>query len=159
MLKTPLPTNWRSPTSSPAPAGNGKGKSVVRRLRFDRTIGFWLGVIVSGTAGCIIGASAPYHHPVAVTMSMLWWGIYVGCFGGSVGALIGVLTERTPAAPSRGSDGTGKPSSGEDNWAFPAACGAFVNGAPQTAKAVNNSPLAGRVLQRSGGTVTSSPER
>jgi hypothetical protein len=133
--------------------------SAGRRVRFDRTIGFWLGGAVLGTAGCIMGACLPYHHPVAVTMSMLWWGIYLGSFGASVGALIGVLTESPAAAPSRESGGTGKPSSGGDNWAFPTACGAFGKGAPKTAKAVNNNPLAGRVLRRSGGAVTSSPER
>jgi len=146
MLKTPLPTNRRSPTSSPAPAGNGKGKSVVRRLRFDRTIGFWLGVIVSGTAGCIIGASAPYHHPVAVTMSALWWGIYFGAFGGSVGALIGLLTESAAAAPSRGSGDSAKSPSEGDVWAFPYSGNPFVNGAPRKAEAVNHSQPAGRAL-------------
>ena len=146
MLKTPLPTNRRSPTSSPAPAGNGKGKSVVRRLRFDRTIGFWLGVIVLGTAGCIIGASAPYHHPVAVTMSALWWGIYFGAFGGSVGALIGLLTESAAAAPSRGSGDSAKSPSEWDVWAFPDSGNPFVNGAPRKAQAVNHSQPAGRAL-------------
>jgi hypothetical protein len=82
---------------------------------------------------------------------MLWWGIYIGFFGASVGALIGLLTESAAAAPSQGSDDTAKPLSAEDNRAFPAPCSAVVNGAPQTAKAVNNSPLADRSF---GGVVT-----
>jgi hypothetical protein len=39
----------------------------------------------------------PYHHPVAVAISVLWWGVYLGCFGASVGALIGLFTERAAA--------------------------------------------------------------
>jgi hypothetical protein len=37
----------------------------------------------------------PYRHPVAVTTSVLWWGIYLGCFGTGIGALVGTLTRRT----------------------------------------------------------------
>jgi hypothetical protein len=47
----------------------------------------------------------PYRHPVAVAVSVLWWGIYLGCFGGSVGALVALLTERAPAPASRAVDG------------------------------------------------------
>jgi hypothetical protein len=138
MLKTPLLMNRRSPTSAPTPGRKGKGNRVVNRLRFNRTIGFWLGGVVLGTAGCIIGASVPYDHPVAVTASMLWWGIYIGSFGGSVGALIGVLTESISAAPSRDSDRTANPLSEEDNWVFPVAGNALVNDAPLKARAVSH---------------------
>jgi len=49
--------------------------------RFDRiTLGFWLGGVLLGTAGCLLGAAMPYHHPVARVISVLWWGIYCGCF-------------------------------------------------------------------------------
>jgi hypothetical protein len=27
--------------------------------------------------GCILGFCMPYHHPVAVVISALWWGIYL----------------------------------------------------------------------------------
>jgi hypothetical protein len=50
-------------------------------------IGFWIGGALFGIGGCILGFGMPYHHPVAVVISMLWWGIYCGCFGASVGAL------------------------------------------------------------------------
>jgi hypothetical protein len=49
--------------------------------------------------GCLLGALMPYRHPVAVTLSVLWWGLYFGCFGASVGALVGVLTNRPPPRP------------------------------------------------------------
>jgi hypothetical protein len=49
----------------------------------------------------------PYHHPVAVVLSALWWGIYLGCFGGSVGALIALFTEPAPAPAFRGVEGQG----------------------------------------------------
>jgi hypothetical protein len=63
------------------------------------TIGFWLGGAGMATGGCLLGALMPYRHPVAVALSVLWWGLYFGCFGASVGALVGVLTERAPPPP------------------------------------------------------------
>jgi hypothetical protein len=147
MLKTPVSTKRRNPTHSPAPAGNEEGNRVVRRLWFNRTVGFWLGGIVLGTAGCIIGAAFPYEHPVAVTTSMLWWGIYVGSFGGGVGALMGVLLEGTAAAPSRESDGTAKPSSEGDDWTFPDSGNTVVNGGSLKAQAVSHSQPTGRAFE------------
>ena len=77
--------------------------------RFSRvTIGFWLGGIALGTTGCVLGACLPYRHPVAVTISVLWWGIYLGCFGASIGALLGLWAEQVSAPPSPPSDGAGK---------------------------------------------------
>jgi hypothetical protein len=58
-----------------------------RWRRFDRvSIGFWLGGATLGTGGCILGACMPYHHPVGIAISVIWWGIYLGCFGASLGA-------------------------------------------------------------------------
>jgi hypothetical protein len=48
----------------------------------------------------------PYRHPVAVTISVLWWGIYLGCFGASLGALLGLWAEQT-SAPSQRVNGDG----------------------------------------------------
>jgi hypothetical protein len=76
-------------------AGNGEWPGAARRLRFDRTLGFWLGAAVLGTAGCIVGASMPYRHPVAVTANLLWWGLFLGCLGGSLGSLLGLGAEQT----------------------------------------------------------------
>ena len=78
------------------------------RRRFDRTIGFWLGGALLGVGGCILGIGMPYRHPVAVTISVLWWGIYLGCFGASIGALLGLWAEQMPAPPAPADDGAGK---------------------------------------------------
>jgi hypothetical protein len=77
---------------------------------FDRiTIGFWLGGLALGTGGCVLGGWR-YGHPVGVAAGMLWWGIYLGSFGASLGALIGLWTDGTPKPPSRdvGEDATGE---------------------------------------------------
>jgi anti-anti-sigma factor len=84
-----------------------------------RTIGFWLGGGLLGTGGCILGVCMPYHHPVALVISALWWGIYFGCFGASVGALIGCLTERALASASRRVD---ERSRSAQLTSLPAAC-------------------------------------
>ena len=69
------------------------------------TVGFWLGGGLLGTGGLILGACMPYQHPVGVVISALWWGIYLGCLGASVGALIGMCTEHAPARASGRVDG------------------------------------------------------
>jgi hypothetical protein len=62
-------------------------------------MGFWLGGLCLGMGGGILGGFMPYRHPVAVAISMLWWGIYFGCFGASIGALWGMwLKCRQPGA-------------------------------------------------------------
>jgi hypothetical protein len=75
---------WQKPVGS---------TNVPHRRRLDRNAGFWLGGTVLGLAGAIVGGCMPYHHPVAVTISVLWWGIYLGCFGASIGALLGRCAE------------------------------------------------------------------
>jgi hypothetical protein len=55
------------------------------------TIGFWLGGLALATAGCFFGAGMASSHPVGMTVSMLWWGIYLGCLGASIGAGVGGL--------------------------------------------------------------------
>jgi hypothetical protein len=62
--------------------------------RFNRTTGFWLGGVIFGAGGCFWGASMPYEYPVGVALSVLWWGIYVGFLGASLGALLGLWAER-----------------------------------------------------------------
>jgi hypothetical protein len=75
------------------------------RRRFNRTTGFWLGLALLGVGGCALGTCMPYHHPVALTISVLWWGIYLGCFGASIGALLGFWAEQMPAPPAPSDDG------------------------------------------------------
>jgi hypothetical protein len=70
--------------------------AIRRRRRFNPvTVGFWLGGFVLGTAGAIAGACMPYRYPAAVTISVLWWCIYFGFFGASIGALLGLWKNRT----------------------------------------------------------------
>jgi hypothetical protein len=71
------------------------------------TIGFWLGGAGMGTGGFLLGALMPHHHLVAVAISVLWWGLYFGCFGASVGALVGVLTDHAPPCLPAMGDGAG----------------------------------------------------
>jgi formyltetrahydrofolate deformylase len=80
------------------PTGSGRDiPSPFRCRRFHPvTIGFWLGGVCLGTGGCILGAFMPYRHPVAVALSVLWWGIYFGCFGAGIGALVGQVSFRVP---------------------------------------------------------------
>jgi hypothetical protein len=108
----------RRKLSWPDVAALREPKTPARSRRFARiTIGFWLGGGLLGMAGCILGVCMPYHHPVAVVISALWWGIYLGCFGASIGALLGRWAERTSAPPSRGSGGAG---TGADRMGVPA---------------------------------------
>jgi hypothetical protein len=96
--------------------------NLFRRRLQPITIGFWLGGVALGTAGCVLGACMPYSHPVAVTISIFWWGIYLGCFGASVGALLGLCAEQSPAPPFQRSDGVSSPLSGADSAALAADC-------------------------------------
>jgi hypothetical protein len=84
----------RSIRNPPAPAARREPKNPAPSTRFaGRTIGFWLGGVVLGTGGCILGVCMPYHHPVAVVMSALWWGIFLGCLGASIGSVLGQWAE------------------------------------------------------------------
>jgi len=71
-----------------------------RRRRFNRAVGFWLGGGLLGVGGCILGISIPYQHPVGMAVSALWWGIYLGCLGASIGAPLGLWAEQAPASSS-----------------------------------------------------------
>jgi hypothetical protein len=90
------------PNPSPRTAGTGGRTGASPRLRFDRTVGFWLGAAVLGPAGCFVGFAMPYSHPVAVTANVLWWGVFLGCLGGSVCAVAGLWAEPTRPSPAPG---------------------------------------------------------
>jgi hypothetical protein len=54
------------------------------------------------------------RHPVGLTISMLWWGIYLGCLGASIGAGIGSLLDpggdqATAPPPRAGTNGQHHP--------------------------------------------------
>jgi len=107
MPSSPPTMELRNPTAAPVTAGNEQRPGAVRR-RYDRgTLGFWLGGVTLGTAGCILGACMPSYHPAAVAISVFWWGVYLGCLGASAGAVIALFTERTPSSPSQEPDGDG----------------------------------------------------
>src|SRR5262249_54851299 len=99
MNRTECLTDLQNTPRSRITVGNGNWPNAVRlhkaqaaanalRRQFDRVaIGFLLGGVILGTAGGILGAVMPYHHPVARVISVLWWGIYWGGFGAGMGAL------------------------------------------------------------------------
>jgi hypothetical protein len=113
----PITSSLRDPRNerrAPTTAGTGDwqdavdlcirqavAKSSVSPRRFDRVIGLTLGGIVLGTCGCILGASMPYRHPVGISLSVLWWGIYFGCFGVWLGVALGASVERIRACLSQ----------------------------------------------------------
>jgi hypothetical protein len=110
------------PSPAPIAARDAETTRAIRR-RFNRAVGFWLGGIILGVGGCLFGASMPYHHPVGVLVSVLWWGLYFGCFGTSIGALLGLRADQYPARPSQQKEGVGEvicPTAPHD--------GGFVNG-------------------------------
>jgi hypothetical protein len=136
MFSTPCLADRQPPPASPMPPG--KRERHRARRRFDRsTPGLGLGGVSLGLGGGLLGACLPYHHPVAVVLSVLWWRLYFGCFGASRGAGLGVCTEGTPAPPSLGPEGAGQPPPGVDHPALPAGvngCAHGVNRAPNSAR-------------------------
>jgi hypothetical protein len=109
MVNTEYSTDSRKPTLVPLIAENEAWTGTIRAgtrpavaspsRRFDRvSIGFWLGGATLGTGGCILGGCMPYHHPVAIAISVIWWGIYIGCFGASLGGLFGLFTHCAPSS-------------------------------------------------------------
>jgi hypothetical protein len=119
---------WTSPPSSVTAPDEPWQRAVSSRelrrgYRFDRTAGFWLGGIVVGVGGCILGSFMSHGHPVGEAMSVLWWGIYLGCFGASIGALLGLWAEPGPASPSQWSDGADMPQAWRKAWSSESAAG------------------------------------
>jgi hypothetical protein len=104
MTETPFLTDWRNAPNSTVTEPNKDRRHEPGQHRQPRrshlsTRAFWLGGVVLGLAGSIIGASVSYSHPVAVTTSALWWGVYLGCLGSSIGALLGLWIDRSPTPP------------------------------------------------------------
>jgi hypothetical protein len=97
------------PCASGSPAGQAATRHETRRRFKPATVGFWLGGLVMGAGGCILGACLPSRHPVALVVGMLWWSLYLGCFGASVGALVGLVMDRASLPPSLGQAGADEP--------------------------------------------------
>jgi hypothetical protein len=95
-------TEHRKPTPSPVNGGYEKTRRAVHP-RFDVVaIGFWLGAVSLGIAGCTLGVFMSSSHPVGRVVSMIWWGLYGGSFGASIGALVGLFIQPTSPAGKRG---------------------------------------------------------
>ena len=109
MRHLPHSTEQQNSSRAPIMASDEETARAGARRRFNRAVGFWFGGIILGVGGCLFGASMPYHHPVGVLVSVLWWGLYFGCFGTSIGALVGLCAEQYPARPSQEGEGVGQP--------------------------------------------------
>jgi hypothetical protein len=103
MAKTQLLMARPDRIPSPLPAAGKQWRWPVHREVEWTTLAFRVGGIVLGTVGCILGAWMPYGHPVARTLSVLWWGVFLGCLGGSLAVVACLLAERAPACPIEGS--------------------------------------------------------
>ena len=68
--------------------------TTIKHRRSGRAVGFWLGGILFAAGGCLFGATRAYEQPVGVAISAVWWSIYFGCFGTSIGALLGLWAEK-----------------------------------------------------------------
>jgi hypothetical protein len=111
MTTTPLLTGSNNSHAAPSVAAQSHwqrpnrahtSQSDTHRSRFNpTTIGFWLGGLLGGAAGCAYAASLPYRYPVGVTVGELWWAIYLGCLGASLGALLGMFVPGA-SKPHRG---------------------------------------------------------
>jgi hypothetical protein len=142
-----LPHSTEQQNSSRAPivAPEGGTTRAVGRRRFNRGVGFWLGGVVLGFGGGLFGAYMPYHQPVAVLVSVLWWGLYLGCLGTSLGALVGLWAEQGPALPSQDGEGVGKPPAEATCPTALADNGGFVNGVKRaTSGNPGRRPMSGR---------------
>ena len=102
-----FPSSVTEGTREPHRVPRGRGSRI--------TLGFWLGGIIFGKAGCIFGASLSYHDPVARVLSVLWWGIYWGCLGASLGALPGLFLERSSARDTRAGQAAREPPTEAEN--------------------------------------------
>src|SRR5262249_16866855 len=109
--------------------GSAESAAANPRRRFGRTLGFWLGVLVLGMAGCILGARLAYPHLVARTISVLWCGIFLGCFGASTGGLLGLWADPPPASPLQGLKPAGKSPSWVGSPALPPGTSGYLSGA------------------------------
>ena len=104
MVHSVFSAGRRGPAVARSTADAVKSPATIRR-RLDRvTLGLCLGGVLPGMAGCAVGTVMPYRQAVAVALSALWWGIYLGGFGAALGAIIAEFTDRTRAVRLPGPD-------------------------------------------------------
>jgi hypothetical protein len=132
MRHSPHATDQQNSSRAPIAARDGETTRAISR-RLHRSIGFWLGGIILGVPGCLLGASMPYHHPVGVVVSVFWWGLYLGCFGMSLGALVGLWAAQDRGFASPGWDGAGEPSAAANSLIARADGSGIINGASRAA--------------------------
>ena len=102
--------------TAPATPDDGQSPGTIRR-RFDRVLlGLCLGGAVLGIAGCALGTLMPYRQPVAVALSALWWGIYLGGFGAAIGVIVAEFSGRTRGSRRPGPDDAGERAIGARHW-------------------------------------------
>jgi hypothetical protein len=114
MLQRSPSTDRQTPSPAPAIEQRAENESAVptdrvqaradavRRRRWDPiTIGMLAGGLVLAAVGVAVAASHSYAHPAARAASLIWWGIYCGAFGASIGALPGLFTQRIRLAPGQ----------------------------------------------------------
>jgi hypothetical protein len=102
MTNSPRPSGRWTPACSPVVEEQGEGRRGGSRPFDGATLGFWLGAVALGAAGGVFGACMSSGHPLAVGFSVLWWGIYLGCLGASLGALLGSFASRCLAGRFQG---------------------------------------------------------
>jgi hypothetical protein len=130
MANPPRGTDLRDPPLRPSTAGKGGWRRAVGphqgrpaagpARRLDRvTAGFWLGGAGLGAGGCLLGACLAEAHPAPVALTVLWSGLYWGCFGAILGAVFALCRRPAAAPPARASAGAGTHPSGADGPALP----------------------------------------
>src|SRR5262245_53179469 len=72
--------------ATPRPYKRPAALRAIRRQFDPLTTGFLVGGVTFAIGGCILGVYLPYHNPVGVNISMLWWSIFMGIIGAYVGA-------------------------------------------------------------------------
>jgi len=100
-----MPGTMETPTRRPPiPAALTRTEvpppSLPRSRRNHVTLGFWLGGVALGAVGCLVGAALPHRYAVGAAVSIIWWSIFLGCWGASLGALVGVWRKGKPPRAS-----------------------------------------------------------
>jgi hypothetical protein len=127
MASTLRSSDRRKISASSITGAKREPQKTIRRGLDRVTLGFWVGGVVLFTVGCILGGSQPYQHPAARMVSVAWWGIYIGCLGAGIGALLGLFTKPAAPPPAQEPDSAGQPLSDQDIDCGPCPTNAVVS--------------------------------